>query len=988
MFMAKRLHQHILKPRGGQQADTYEPISSGLASDMSILKGGRVFRSRDRISRFLDHSAFGVALDIFLALMSVVFVATYIWNTYIPKNTLPPMLWATDIICAGCFMVDYVFRGVYLAEHRRDYIFSIAGIINLLVIVPVIPMSFFLEYHTFWYDDTHWRFLYPLRFIKCYLEMKAVLSRCHSLVTPVRQFAILCYIQIVLIISFAAGIIQIAETSDGVHNATNMGDWTFFNSFFNSVLVFVTIQTPPADNVLSKVFVGVLVIVLILIVPYQISKVLDLGKSYSDYEIARFKPSSRSKHIILCGDLTASRIDHFFSEVFHDDHDALDINVVIMFEEEPSTSLVSLLMDPFFEKRTSFIQGSLLDVDDANRAAVDSADGIFILARRCGEEDYLTSDHRTLMRVMAARRMAPHARIFAQMHLSSNRHLMEDLGVKNVLYFSEVMNSLLGQNCICPGFSTFIYNLTSTSSDDSGLAAPPEDGNACWEERYIHGSSHELYSVSLPPPSEVFGRTFAEVASLVYAECAGVILFAVLSHSMGLQGKILLNPGHAYSCMGDETVFVIAKDRREAELVTRMRLAKKPASAWSSHRSGSLQKSLDLDSKPLKAHERRKSKLMDWTTKTDKPEDPKKQRSTVESATVESIDDLTLSLPPIVVCVAAATTFPHNAEFLVGPLRVKALLRHRPIIFVTATLPSSDNYDTFRHFKNVYFIQGDPFRIPTLKRAGIEKAHKIVIMGGGGEIAESSSFELLSDASSVALHKTITCLVGPTRAPRVITELANRANVHFVAQNLVASDWFRDNQMMPMSSRQLLAQMSSTSFSKEFHMSPAFASGLTYSTSLCDSLMINHYFNPMVKSILWEFIFASWKDVDYVTAPLSPPNGACDPTMHSPASSIMSPTSAQRSSLFAVEVPVDFVGKTFEYVFHYLLSSDGIVTVGLYRCRPDWSLMHGNTKNRIEQPDDQRGIPFGYVYVNPFPTDILSGNDLLYVLSHRQPCWA
>ncbi|GLE05569.1 hypothetical protein PINS_up014601 [Pythium insidiosum] len=113
--------------------------------------------------------------------------------------------------------------------------------------------------------------------------------------TPVRQFAILCYIQIVLIIAGAAGIIQIAETSNNPLSVTHTGDWTFFNSFFNSVLVFVTIQTPPADNVLSKIFVAVLVIVLILIVPYQISQVLDLGKSFSQYQLASFVPTSRAK---------------------------------------------------------------------------------------------------------------------------------------------------------------------------------------------------------------------------------------------------------------------------------------------------------------------------------------------------------------------------------------------------------------------------------------------------------------------------------------------------------------------------------------------------------------------------------------------------------------------------------------------------------------------------------------------------------------------
>lgn len=122
--------------------------------------------------------------------------------------------------------------------------------------------------------------------------------------------------------------------------------------------------------------------------------------------------------------------------------------------------------------------------------------------------------------------------------------------------------------------------------------------------------------------------------------------------------------------------------------------------------------------------------------------------------------------------------------------------------------------------------------------------------------------------SCVALHKTIASFIGPKRAPRVITELVNRANVHFVSQNLRASDWFPSfNEFR----QHQLASSSSASFARNFFMSPAFASGLTYSTSLCDSLLINQYFNPHIKSILREFIFASWKDVRCLYASLTSP---------------------------------------------------------------------------------------------------------------------
>lgn len=234
----------------------------------------------------------------------------------------------------------------------------------------------------------------------------------------------------------------------------------------------------------------------------------------------------------------------------------------------------------------------------------------------------------------------------------------------------------------------------------------------------------------------------------------------------------------------------------------------------------------------------------------------------------------------------------------------------------------------------------------------------------------------------------------------------NRVNVHFISQNLAASHWFSpppDNDVGAEESRQA---DSTLSLSRDFFVSPSFAAGLAYSTSLCDSLLINQYFNRRIKSILREFIFASWRDEDFLAAHSSSPRPASDPgsrvvspawaSVPTPAATVSGITSplhhhVQRCSLFAVEVPRDFVGKTFAFVFHYLLSSDGILALGLYRCRPDLTLQKATDDAptaRIEVDAEYRSVPFGFVYVNPFPNDTLTGNDLLYVLSDKQPFWA
>ncbi|OWZ23602.1 hypothetical protein PHMEG_0001510 [Phytophthora megakarya] len=957
-------------------------VSANAASN---VKQSDNARDIERISRHLDNGNLGAAIDSLMAFVSVVFAGTYITNTYIPFNSLPHSIWVVELICATLFTVDFAFRGVYLAASRRqEFLLSLTTLVYLVNILPVLPASFFIRYHTFWYGESWWRFVYPVRFAMCYMTGKAVLSRCHAYLNPVRQFAFLCYLQITCILLGAAGVIQIAETMDGTLSVKNLGEWTFFNSFFNSVMTFVTIDKPPSDNDLSKIFVGVLVCIFILVIPYQISNVMDLSNSVSPYEEASYKPSSHSRHVVLCGDLTASRISHFFHEIFHNDHDFVGVHVVVLSEEPPATSLKALLLDPFFAKRVWFIQGSLLDVDDAKRAACDSASAIFMLTNRVGDEELSVSDHRTIMRVLAAKRQAPKAHIFAQLHQSVHCQLVRDMGVQNVLCLSEVTLSLLGQNCICPGFSTFMYSITSTSSFDDDNDEV-DKGEGSWVDRYLLGASHEVYVVELPPASVVAGKTFSEVASLAYSHCHGIIVFAVAD---GPRSKVVLNPGDSYICLGGETAYVIAQTQADASALTEMSPNCTMPLAWrelqvsspsSLVRSETGSSEGNETGAPLKRHQARFVHWQFGDYETQEPEKetegddhveapPAKNSSkSVDDAVIYDVEELGFGVAPIVICVTTESAFANDLEHLIGPLRARSLKQYHPVVIMTAKLPDDDIYEGFSHFPDVHFVIGDPYRHKTLNRAGVYDAHRVLILGTSSSTSDTNG-ELLQDADSIALHKFITSFIGVNKAPRVITEVGNRASVHFVAQNLLSNGWFPgsddDNELTMFSS--------SETFSRNFFLSPAFTSGLTYSTSLCDSLLINQFFNDRIKKILGEFMFTSRASEAWaaIRGDKSKPE-------------------LQRSSLFAVEVPQDFVGRSFEYVFHYLLSSDDILVIGLYRCHSYMNTdSEGENKARIEVPENERSVPFGYVYVNPQPFEVVTGDDLLYVLSDKQPCWA
>ncbi|OQS05090.1 calcium-activated potassium channel subunit alpha-1 [Thraustotheca clavata] len=985
--------------------------------------GGIQRQSRDRWSRFLDQSHVGSMVDILEALTALVYAGIYITYTYLPDKTHLRVLWHVELLCAGFFLFDFSFRGIALSTEPLEDMGSFNGFVNLGAIIPVIPVSFFLPSYNFWATESYWRFIYPIRFFKVYIEVRRVINRFHNDMTPMTLFAVNAYLQILCLLFCAGGVIQIAETTYGDMD-TYEGEWTFFNSCFNSLLLFVAMNYPTADNTLTKCFVMFLIVLLIIVVPYQLSSFFEIYGSYSSYEYDVLKPSKRMKHIVLCGDLTPNRIEQFFNEIFHEDHDLIDTRVAVLSDDDPSSDLVTLLLDPFIAKRTTFLKGSILHDYDAERAACSSASAIFVLTRKVGQEDVNLSDHRTFMRAMAAHRVAKHVPIYAQLHLSSNKHLFQDIRSNNVLCFSEVIHSILAQNCLCPGFSTFIYNLTTTAGCETEL-------DDSWESRYLHGASHELYSVTLPPAEAIAGLTFAEVSSWVYSQCDGVILFAIHVlpvNSQSNQGTIVLNPGSTYICRGDELGFVIARDRRTANTVTR--LSNKCSTKPNGPPSHSMLKADSIKDLTLPIVEiaakrkgflkkKRNSRTLVWAIQEQKNTGQVKRN--IKDSVVFDVTKLKLALPPIVVCLLAPI-FPDHMEYFVVPLRSPIMKEHHPIVFLTQKLPTRESYEPLSCYSDIYFVETTKICLESLKRSGVEIAKRIVLMCGGGEFAETSSAELLADASSIATHKSITSLLGRARAPAVITELVNRANVHFISHNIASSKWFTSDDDPSAE----LSLVDSGSFSR----SRAFASGLTYSTSLCDSLMINQFFNPMIKNIVREFVFSALRAHTVVFPNVSSPVKPGIPT----------PNAIQRSSLFTCEMPADFVGKTFGYVFDYLLASDSILTLGIYRCLPidpaevippplnsppsmaeplgfgspplaprteaqSPTELLSPTKlaspppvqepypprprvsSRIEIPEPIRPIPYGFTYVNPKSHDIMTGNDLIYVLAHKQPYW-
>ena len=68
----------------------------------------------------------------------------------------------------------------------------------------------------------------------------------------------------------------------------------------------------------------------IVFVPMQTNELIEMMSRQSVYARARYKPRGLAQHVIVCGDLESTSLVEFFRELFHEDHENLNLHAVIL----------------------------------------------------------------------------------------------------------------------------------------------------------------------------------------------------------------------------------------------------------------------------------------------------------------------------------------------------------------------------------------------------------------------------------------------------------------------------------------------------------------------------------------------------------------------------------------------------------------------------------------------------------------------------------
>lgn len=68
----------------------------------------------------------------------------------------------------------------------------------------------------------------------------------------------------------------------------------------------------------------------IVYLPQQTNELIEKMNIFSVYSRRNYTPIGQAKHIVICGDLRTTFLSEFFQELFHEDHENINLNAVVL----------------------------------------------------------------------------------------------------------------------------------------------------------------------------------------------------------------------------------------------------------------------------------------------------------------------------------------------------------------------------------------------------------------------------------------------------------------------------------------------------------------------------------------------------------------------------------------------------------------------------------------------------------------------------------
>ena len=545
---------------------------------------------------------------------------------------------------------------------------------------------------------------------------------------------------------------------------------------------------------------------------------------------------------------------------------------VCVYIEPPSKEIHDVISDPIFSIVTHYLEGSTLKDADLSRASASKAIAIFLMGNKFSvdpdDEDAKTIlQHYSIKRYLSSRDSCDPLFCLQMIRPENRRHLAvndSDDDKEVVVCLNEVKMGVIAKSCMFPGTGTLLFNLLTSFADndedggDSGDedleggidsdmdGSDDDDDDIGWIQEYQKGCDWEIYTTEL---ADVFeGAKFGLLAHQLYNKM-GIVLFALRVRELKGKGAVhvLLNPAEYRIPSNDKYYvegFVIAKNKASSDLsFTSM------SGSHSIHTivGNVIAKTQEVGSNVI----RRQSlavgarglptlpamggaKAVGWQEILGRYEHSEVSHNQQEARQnmedehlrrnffirekpqeyLEALVETSLleEFPNMLGHTIVIAKSVSNLFDFIQPLRAKylGLLKHIVVLY-----PHDIPQNVWRRisiFDGVLVVKGSPLEEGDIRRAGIFRAAKVVLLAEPNSMdTQNARLSALADADAIFTYHTVRRL---NEKAQIVIEIVQPTNVGYLDPTLTTNTHHGD-----------------------FKFTPQFANGMLFTSSVLDAIV-------------------------------------------------------------------------------------------------------------------------------------------------------